>query len=397
MAIGVLRLPAVRTGVRVPSIRVLAQTQAAAGLPWAVPCLATVAALLGMLWSWHAGLLTSYGDARAHLNIARHVTDGLTPGPAQLGTVWLPVQHILLSPLVAIEPLWHSGLAGAIVGGACFVYSCIRIFTLGEEWLGSRRCAWVAFLLFAGNVNLLYLQSTALTEPVLLAFFIGSVHRLARWLRTMEHRELLVAALLASVATLTRYDGWALLGVALVVVAAWSWTHERRRGATEANLVMFASVGGFGIALWVIYNLVLFGDPLYFMHSSFSAQAQQASLLHSGLLNTRGSLGVSAATYAWAVIDIVGRSLTRHRIDKPAWRARGLQRRCALGRPEHIARTRAVAVWDVERALWPDGAAAAVSGRCGAGAQPQSGYAQPVGGCVRGPGAGSGSHPHRGG
>ena len=34
------------------------------------------------------------------------------------------------------------------------------------------------------NLNLLYLQSTALTEPVLLAFMVGAIYHLACWMRT---------------------------------------------------------------------------------------------------------------------------------------------------------------------------------------------------------------------
>jgi hypothetical protein len=267
---------------------------------------ALLAAIVATAISWFSGSLTLYGDARAHLDVARHVTDSLTPGLAQLGSVWLPMQHILLVPFVAVDVLWHSALAGSIVGGACYVYSAVRIFGLAEEWLGSRKAAWFAFILYAGNVNLLYVQGTALTEPVLLAFFIGAAWRLARWTRTMRHQDLIMAGVLTACASLTRYDGWFLLVVGVAVVAWWSWSAERRAGATEANLVMFCAVGAFGVALWFLYNLVIFHDPLYFIHSNFSSQSQQQSLLQSGALPTKGSLAISALTYGWAVIDIVG-------------------------------------------------------------------------------------------
>jgi hypothetical protein len=37
--------------------------------------------------------LLLYGDAVAHINIARRVFDSRTPGLLQLGTVWLPLPH----------------------------------------------------------------------------------------------------------------------------------------------------------------------------------------------------------------------------------------------------------------------------------------------------------------
>ena len=60
------------------------------------------------------GYTLYYGDAEAHLNHARRLIDSRTPGLDQLGTVWLPLPHLLALPLVSDDRLWHSGLAGAI-------------------------------------------------------------------------------------------------------------------------------------------------------------------------------------------------------------------------------------------------------------------------------------------
>ena len=42
-------------------------------------------------------------DAIAHVNKARGIFDNFTPGVRQLGTVWLPLPHILMAPLAAID------------------------------------------------------------------------------------------------------------------------------------------------------------------------------------------------------------------------------------------------------------------------------------------------------
>jgi len=69
---------------------------------------------------WH-GWALYYGDAEAHLEIARRVVDSRTPGYSQIGTVWLPLPHVLMLPLVANDWLWRTGLAGAIPSAICFV------------------------------------------------------------------------------------------------------------------------------------------------------------------------------------------------------------------------------------------------------------------------------------
>jgi hypothetical protein len=46
------------------------------------------------------GYLLLYGDAVAHLHIARRIFDSSNPGFSQLGSVWLPLPHLLLLPFV---------------------------------------------------------------------------------------------------------------------------------------------------------------------------------------------------------------------------------------------------------------------------------------------------------
>src|SRR5437763_1220172 len=59
----------------------------------------------------------AYNDARSHLDIGRRVVENLKPGFAQLGSVWLPLPHLLMTLTVWNDFMWHSGLSGAN-GGA---------------------------------------------------------------------------------------------------------------------------------------------------------------------------------------------------------------------------------------------------------------------------------------
>ena len=272
--------------------------------PWQVIGLAAVFAAGASLWSAHSGSMTLYNDAKSHLDIARRVTDALTPGLAQLGTVWLPLQQLLLVPFVAIEPLWHSGAAGAIVSGIAFVYAAVRVYGLATEWFGSRLVAWTAFTIFVTNPNVLYMQSTALQEPLLLAFLLGTAYHLSRWTRTFAFPDLIASAVLTFCATLTRYDGWALFAGALALLLVWGLRHDRRSGSTEANVLVFAIVGGYGIGLWLLYNLIIFHNPWAWYNGQYSAQAQQAVSEHLGQLPTAHNLGLSVLNYGWDILDV---------------------------------------------------------------------------------------------
>ncbi len=272
----------------------------------AVLVVAVLAAAAATGWSAATHSMVLYGDARAHMDVARHVTDALTPGWAQLGSVWLPLPQILLVPLVAITPLWHNGAAGAIVSGICFVYAAVRVYSIVQDLTASKVGAWAGFLVFVVNLNLLYMQSTALTEPVLLAFSVGAVFHLTRWMRTFSVRELLWGGLFVFCATLTRYEGWSLLVASLVVVWGWGRLADRRRKSPQAGFVMFAVIAGYGIVLWLLYNLIIFHDALYFLHSAYSAQAINGAQAQFGLLGTKGNVKETILTYGWDVLDVVG-------------------------------------------------------------------------------------------
>ena len=63
-----------------------------------------VAALLSVLafgYCFPRNMLLLYGDAVAHLHIARRLIDSLNPGIRQIGSVWLPFPHLLMMPFAA--------------------------------------------------------------------------------------------------------------------------------------------------------------------------------------------------------------------------------------------------------------------------------------------------------
>src|SRR5882757_3978768 len=68
-----------------------------------------------------------YGDAVAHINIARRVFDSRTPGPLQLGTVWLPLPHLLAMPFLISDWAWRTAVGGSIPTMIAYVSYLIGI------------------------------------------------------------------------------------------------------------------------------------------------------------------------------------------------------------------------------------------------------------------------------
>src|SRR6202008_2232178 len=113
-----------------------------------------VLSLAATVWSWQHNALLNYGDAVAHLHIARRVFDGHNAGFRQLGSVWLPLPHILLIPFVAVYSWWANGIAGIFPSALAYIASCASIYRLVRHWV-SPLPAIAALTFFALNPNLL--------------------------------------------------------------------------------------------------------------------------------------------------------------------------------------------------------------------------------------------------
>src|SRR5579871_5119154 len=136
-----------------------------------VACCASVSAFL---FRYRNAEVLLYGDAIAHINIARRVFDSKTPGLLQLGTVWLPLPHLLMIPFLISTEMWRRGVGGSIPSMAAYVFAVVGIFRLTRSALSpgpepdapARIAAWTAAIVFAANPNLIYMQATAMGEVV---------------------------------------------------------------------------------------------------------------------------------------------------------------------------------------------------------------------------------------
>src|SRR6266849_2382232 len=102
--------------------------------------LAAAISIASFLYYVRHGDLLLYGDAVAHINIARRVFDSRTPGLLQLGTVWLPLPHLLMLPFLLSRWLWQTGIGGSIPSLFAFLLSGVGIFRLVRDVLDSDLC-----------------------------------------------------------------------------------------------------------------------------------------------------------------------------------------------------------------------------------------------------------------
>lgn len=254
------------------------------------------------------GLSLAYNDSMSHLNISRMVIDNLEPGFSQLGGVWLPLPHILPLFLVWNDWAWQSGFASSLFSMTSFLLSCFGIYQIVNLITKNRLAAVLGTLTFALNLNMLYLQSTPLTEPMYIGIFVLSALVFLKWLIVRKSGYLLLLGILGFFQVITRYDGWFVVGMTGILIAILEYFRTKKKNINHifGKLILFSFPIAFGIFIWLCWNSLIFGDPLYFALGPHSARSQQDILEASGGLITKHNLWISLEAYSLAVIKNIG-------------------------------------------------------------------------------------------
>jgi hypothetical protein len=212
-----------------------------------------LALLLGTSAAWfyaRAGLTLSHYDAKAHLVVARRVIDSLTPGWTQIGAVWLPLPHVLNLLPVQIDACYRTGasaVALSVLSFGLMAYACTRLIL---DATGSRAAAFSGLAVVALNPDILYLQSTPMTEPLLLGLTALSIALLSRWVESDATDSRTPAGLAMAAACLTRYEAWPMTVAALPIAGFALW----RRGLPFPTAVRrVAGLGAFPAAAGVAF------------------------------------------------------------------------------------------------------------------------------------------------
>jgi len=289
--------------------------------------LAVWVSVFSFLFYFRRGEVLLYGDAVAHINIARRVFDSRTPGLLQLGTVWLPLPHLLMIPFLISNEMWQRGVGGSIPSMVAYVFGVIGMFRLvrevlsrgvlsggGEPGGAARIAAWTAAVVYAANPNLIYMQSTAMGEALYLALFIWAVVYFSEFVRG-DARALTKCGLCLAAACLTRYDGWFLaVGMVAGVVVSYCFQevgsrHSHPFGKLRAGSSKTAKGGAAGVfrlpsrsaiakfvliaaaapALWLAYNGIVYRNPLEFENGPYSAKAIEKRTQSAGSVGHPGT------------------------------------------------------------------------------------------------------------
>ncbi len=260
--------------------------------------------LASQILSYYTDYVYAYRDSIFRIEAARRFFDSDNPGIInQLGTVWLPVPNLILMPFAYVDYLWQTGLAASIVNFPLFVLSSVVIFLSLKRITGNVLATWFGFLVFVLNYNILYFQTTSMTEQMYITFLICSFYFLLLWSGDKELKYLIYSSLFLSLSVGTRYDAWPVALVSVVLVFIISLLDKNK---PFKHSFIFGFLPVFLIITWFWYNWLFYGDALEFSRGKFSTLYQLKYYEDNGRLLTKNNLFLSAKVYISSVLYYSG-------------------------------------------------------------------------------------------
>ena len=299
------------------------------GLPVALAAIAAVAGTIVAIHYHRLGLTLSHYDARGHLVVARRIIDSLTPGWQQIGAVWLPLPHLLNALPVQVDAWYRSGASAVAISIAAFAVAVGAISWIVLELTGSRAAAVAGAAVFALNPNVLYLQATPMTEPLLLGLTTLAVAMLMVWCRAMTEEGgpsspsrpsspscPLIGSVFA-LACLTRYEAWPVTFAALAAAAWARWRQGDPPAIAARRVGAIALFPIAAIACFLVFSRVVIGE--WFVASGFFTPENKAlgdpmlstAEIWYGLHGLSGSAIAAIAAAGMVILLILGLTKAR--------------------------------------------------------------------------------------
>ena len=237
---------------------------------------ASVGALVAVQYH-RLGLTLSHYDARGHLVVARRIIDNLTPGWQQIGAVWLPLPHVLNAVPVQVDSFYRTGASAVAISILSFAVAACAIAWLVCAMTASRVAGVAAAAVFALNPNVLYLQSTPMTEPLLLALTLLAVAMLIDWADLQACRKGDPTRLIGwvfALACLTRYEAWPVTAAALSGAVWARWREGEAFDIAALRTGRIALYPALAVTAFAIFSRIVAGR--WFVGGDFFVPENQA-------------------------------------------------------------------------------------------------------------------------
>jgi hypothetical protein len=225
-----------------------------------------VGAAMAARYAW-ADLTLSHYDAKAHLVVARRIIDSLTPGWMQIGAVWLPLPHLIQMLPTQVDGFYRTGAFAVGLSVLAFAGSVWLTARLVLQTTASGLAAAAAASVLLLNPNILYLQSTPMTEPLLILLMTAAVWLTRRAIESGTPADLRRAGYAVCAAALTRYEAWPVTGALLALSLLARLGRGEAWRAAVAQTLRLAAFPAAAVAAFLLLSRATVGE--WFVQGGF--------------------------------------------------------------------------------------------------------------------------------
>lgn len=209
---------------------------------------------------------------------------------ASVGLVWNPLPSTLQLPFVALAKIWRpfasSGICAVIVTAIFAALAAGVLLDTFERLHVKQKYAVVVTLLYVFNPFIFFYGCNGMSESIFFTLIIYIVCNLSLWMKMGKSKHLVKIAFALVFLFFTRYEAIPFavaVGICIIIHILFDhkeriyWlnnTFRERYFYIEGTMVLLYTPMAYGVLLWVIFNWVINGNPLYFLNSAYSNVSQ---------------------------------------------------------------------------------------------------------------------------
>jgi hypothetical protein len=223
------------------------------------------------------------GDALSRVSAAQGAVFSRDPHLAAIGFIFTPLTAMMQIPAVLVSPLWPAlterAFSGTIVSAIFMAGGVVQILGMGTDRGLPRGYVMAITALFALNPMIVFYGANGMSEAPFIFFMSWAVRRLIMWMVDDDVHHLVAAGGIAmGLAYLTRYDAFACIAAAGVLVGVTTYLRARptprfRRALLDALLV--SAPGFFAFIGWAAASWLITGEAF----AQFTSQYGNAAIL----------------------------------------------------------------------------------------------------------------------
>ncbi len=223
------------------------------------------------------------GDALSRVSAAQGALFSRDPHLAAIGFIFTPLTAMVQIPAVLLSPLWpeltERAFSGTIMSAIFMAGGVVQILGMGTDRGLPRGYILAITALFALNPMIVFYGSNGMSEAPFIFFMSWAVRRLIMWMVDDDVHHLVAAGGIAmGLAYLTRYDAFACVAAAGVLVGVTTYLRARpapRLQRALLDMLLVSAPGFFAFVGWAAVSWLITGEAF----AQFTSQYGNAAIL----------------------------------------------------------------------------------------------------------------------